>query len=147
MELPRLDFDTLELRTAPVKIAGAVCMLFEATAAIVAAYDNERMRHGVVDDEGKFIKFEKLADLRAFAVHKCLIRMPEGGTLPPPNFEEATVEPLRFPLEAVRAWPDRVVDPLFDACKEMAPTLTGGKVSDPKGSQDDGTPSSSTPTS
>lgn len=138
-----MEFDSLEPAWAPVRMVGERCTLVEATAAIVAAHDNRRMKGATLSEDGTVAKLEDLAGLRAYAVHLCLLRCEQ----PPADFTEQTIAPLRFPEQIVRSWRDVVVDSLYDAVKELSPTMPGGKQPSPKEPPDDGTLSSSTPTS
>lgn len=166
MDLSRLEFDTLEPKVVgPFKLAGQTCYIFEGTAATVAAHSNRKLGQAKLDDEGNVSLLGTLGGLPRYTVHLHLIRC----ETPPTCFEEAVVEPLRFPEHVIEGWRDRIVDMLFEECVEITPALRPSadledmtrqrdklnrriaeleeKRGDPKGSPDAGSGNSSTPQS
>jgi hypothetical protein len=92
------DFDDLTPQERPVRFRGQPYTLREATEADACAYRNAVLRSRKVDADGKLTHFDGLADAGPLLVALCL-RDAAGAAVP---------------VATVRAWPARVVKPLFD---------------------------------
>lgn len=99
-------FDSLEPIEVPFKFRGKSYVLREASEDVACRYRNAILRVSKVED-GKFTAGDGFADTSAILVSGCLFEVTDGG--------EKSV-----PLPTVRAWPARVVKPLFQKAKEIS---------------------------
>lgn len=96
----------------PVTISGQKYVLCEATDAVAAAFRNAGAAGATLDEDGN-THVGAVGDVQAVLVAGCLFRIVEkdDGT-------EWKRHPV--PLAAVRGWPNRVVQPLFEKAKEIS---------------------------
>lgn len=100
-----MDFDSLDLLTVPVTIAGKKYTLREIDTQGACRYNNAKLHGTKFDENGKAVGIGNLADVEPLLVSLCL-------------FEDG--QPTHVPLSVVSAWPYRVVKPLFDKAKEIS---------------------------
>ncbi len=93
----QLEFDSLEPIKVAVKIGKDSYVLQEASEASASEFQNAQMRATRENST------ENLADTRSLLVSRCLFK--DGAPVA---------------LTTIRAWPGRIVEPLFQRAKEIS---------------------------
>ena len=101
---------------------GRKYVLLEPTCAASCAYENERTRGMKYDEKGKSVQIINLADSEPLLVAECLYKADEKGNLPVDSAGNPRME-MKVGLGIIRAWPDRIVQALYEKLLEWSPGL------------------------
>ena len=109
-----LVFNDLAPISVPVEIAGKQYLLKEASEDAACRFRNARFEGAKLSDDGRMMSVGNMADVEPLLVSLCLFELygVNGDTKERPVL-----------LSQVRAWPPRVVKPLFEKVKEMSDGL------------------------
>jgi hypothetical protein len=110
-----MEFDSIALIEVPVKIAGVKYTLREASGEAVCAYRDAQIEGTVFNAEGKPVSVKGLSQVNMLLLSYCLFD--DKGT--------------NVPLAVIKAWPNRVIEPLAERVKEISELNTPEKVANP----------------
>lgn len=105
-----MTFDSLDVIEVPVTIAGKKYVLKEATESSATRYRDAQlkgMRIAETMDGNKTSVVERMAETESLLVSLCLHEITETGF-------------KTVPLEIIKTWPHRIVQPLFEKSEEIS---------------------------
>lgn len=118
-----LDFSQLEPHQEDVLgHDGKKYILLEPTCAATCTYENERTKGMKYDEKGKSVQILGLADSEPVLVSECLYKADKDGNLPLDSAGNPRPE-MKVSLITIRAWPDRIVEALYEKLIEWSPGL------------------------
>jgi hypothetical protein len=99
-----VEFDTLDLRETPVKIAGKDYVLREANGEAARKFRNAVIKAARFNAEGKAERLEGAADAELVLINECLVDASGRKT----------------PIAVLAGWPNRVLRALFQEAKRLS---------------------------
>lgn len=106
------DFNfSLDEQSFPLTIAGDSYVIVEASEEAAKKYKNTAMRATKFSDKGKPSGVDGLADVEPLLVSMCLFKVGERG-------DRQSVS-----LSTILKWPHRVVEPIYQKCRELSGLL------------------------
>lgn len=127
------DFDGLEMKSFPVKFKGRKYILVEASGGTVAKYRTAMLGGALMEKSTagnvKVSGMGGLAEAELVLLAGCLCFADDQGN----PVEVKTGVYSTVPIETLRAWPNRVLEPLAARAKEISAIDEKGE-DDPKGS-------------
>jgi len=118
-----LDFSDVQPHQEPVKgHDGRDYILLEPTCAASCVYENERTKGMKYDEKGKSVQLIGLADSEPILVAECLYKADKDGKLPIDSAGNPRPD-MKVGLGTIRAWPDRIVQALYEKLLEWSPGL------------------------
>lgn len=119
MQVEEMVFDNLERIEVPVKIAGSKYVLTEADEDAAVRVKNWTLRHAKLGSDGRPTSVGDIADSEPLLVSLCLYHAGEDGKLP--LDKDGFPDPkYRVPLQVVKKWPARIVQPLYEKAQRIS---------------------------
>lgn len=110
--IPEMNFDDLQPIEIPVKFRNRRFMLKEATGDAAVKYRNAMLESTKLGPDGKPVSVKGMANIEPYLVSLCLIEL----------IADKDGKDRERPVSdtTLRGWPNRVLKPLYDTCKEIS---------------------------